>query len=188
MAADETTKELIRTSLRYDPETGELFWRYRHEDTFSATTKRSKSHLAAVWNAKHAGKPAFATMGSHGYLRGKVGHHYDFAHRIAFFLQTNRFPKECIDHRNGDRLDNRWCNLREATRSQNQMNKKGYGSVPQYIGVSWDKEKKRYVSYISFNGKRTYIGRSKNPELLARKRDQKAKELFGDYARLNFNE
>ena len=68
------------------------------------------------------------------------------------------------------------------------MNKKAYGKVPQYIGVSWDKEKNRYVAYIRFNGKRIYIGRSKNPELLAKKRDQKAKELFGDYARLNFNE
>ena len=188
MAADKATEELIRTSLKYDPETGELFWRRRHEDTFLSTDKRSKSWIASSWNAKHAGKPAFSTIGRHGYRRGKIGNHYDFAHRIAFFLQMGRFPKECIDHINGDRLDNRWCNLREVTRSQNQMNKGPYGKVPQYIGVSWDKSKNRYVAYVRFNGKRIYIGRSTDPELLARKRDQKAKELFGEYARLNFNE
>lgn len=46
------------------------------------------------------------------------------AHRIAYFIMTGENPENDIDHVNGDRLDNRWINLRPATRSQNLINKK----------------------------------------------------------------
>lgn len=45
------------------------------------------------------------------------------AHRLAFALVTGEFPTNDVDHINGDRLDNRWVNLRLATRQQNLFNR-----------------------------------------------------------------
>jgi hypothetical protein len=44
------------------------------------------------------------------------------AHRLAWYLHTGEQPPEVIDHINGNGFDNRWCNLRAATTSTNQMN------------------------------------------------------------------
>lgn len=57
-----------------------------------------------------------------GYLRVMVGGKSYYQHQLAFFLMECRWANE-IDHINGDPSDNRWVNLREVTRSQNNMNK-----------------------------------------------------------------
>lgn len=187
MATTKTIEELIHQTLRYDPEKGELFWKKRDEKMFSDSRKRSAAHIAANWNSKHAGKPAFTAIGSHGYRTGTLGGKRFLLHRVAFFLQTGEWPKNTIDHVNGDRLDNKWSNLRPATRGQNNRNAKGYSKSSPYIGVSWNKCLGGYVSQVYSNGTRHYCGFSKtDPERLAIKRDEKAKELFGEYARLNF--
>jgi len=187
MAEDKTIEELIRISLRYDPETGELFWNKRYEDTFSATKRFSQAGLAAIWNSKYADKPAFTSVGARGYRHGKFNRKDFTLHRVAFLLQNGEWPKECVDHINGDKLDNRWSNLREASRAQNTWNSRGYSKTSPYIGVSWNTRARIYIASICKDGKYFYIGRSKDPEALARKRDQLAKQFFGDYARLNFN-
>jgi len=187
MAATKTIEELIHQCLCYDPEKGELFWKRRNEKMFSGSVKRSASHIAANWNSRNAGKPAFTAIGSHGYRTGTFNGKRFLLHRVAFLLQTGEWPKHTIDHVNGDRLDNRWSNLRQATRGQNNRNAKSYSKSSPYIGVSWNKSLKGYVSKIYSNGTEHYCGFSKtDPERLARKRDEKAKELFGEYARLNF--
>lgn len=45
-----------------------------------------------------------------------------YAHRLIFFLREGYLP-ENVDHINGIRDDNRWCNLRQATNSSNQLNR-----------------------------------------------------------------
>lgn len=61
---------------------------------------------------------------SGGYLTIMVDGKTYKAHRLAWLYMTGSLPKENIDHANGDRLDNSWCNLRLASRSQNRANSK----------------------------------------------------------------
>jgi AP2 domain. len=93
-----------------------------------------------------------------------------------------------IDHKNRNGLDNQRENLRVATRSLNQMNCGPYkGNKSGYKGVSW-RQKGRVIAQIYINTRRVYLGRFDTPEQAARAYDAKAKELFGEFAYLNFPE
>jgi hypothetical protein len=76
------------------------------------------------------------------------------------------WPKHYIDHINGERSDNRLCNLREATNSQNQQNKKRAmkNSKSGVLGVFWDKERSAFRAEIRLNGKGKFLGRFKTAE------------------------
>lgn len=185
----EIKTEKIVELLEYDEQTGELYWKHRPEFMFRDTAKRSAKHCAANWNSKHAGKIAFTAIGSHGYRTGTINGKRFLLHRVAYFLKTGSWPPMEVDHINGNRLDNRWVNLRCSSKAQNNRNARGYSKTSNYIGVSWNKSLNGYVAKVYHNGKSYYCGFSKdNPDLLARKRDQKARELFGEFARLNFEE
>ena len=102
---------------------------------------------------------------------------------------TGDWPVHEVDHINGNRLDNRWANLRQVTRGQNNRNARSYGKTSKYNGVYWNQSLGGYMARVYHNGKSHYCGFSTNdPEKLARRRDEKARELFGEYARLNFPE
>lgn len=116
-------------------------------------------------------------------------------HRLIMSRILGRELKrgEYVDHINHNGLDNRRENLRIVTHSQNHMNQKkqdgSYTSI--YKGVFKDSRyrKPKWVSYIgSGKGeiKREYIGRHDTEEEAARAYDEKAKELYGEYANLNF--
>lgn len=91
-----------------------------------------------------------------------------------------------IDHINGNGLDNRRINLRHVTHQQNAFNQKNHGGSSKYKGVSFDKESGLWRAYITFNGKRKYLGRHGSEVDAAKVYDMKAKELFGEYAKCNF--
>lgn len=189
MADAEALKGLIPQVLCYEPDSGQMHWRTRSPSSFSSTGKRSADWVAANWNSRHAGKPAFTAVGIHGYRCGRLQGSGLLLHRVAFVLMTGDWPTHELDHINGDRLDNRWCNLRKVTRGQNSRNKGPHGKTSDYIGVSWNSSLGGYMSAVYHNGKKHYCGFSVgDPERLARQRDRKAKELFGEYARLNFKE
>ncbi len=121
-------------------------------------------------------------MISIGYIYVLVGKHYA-AHRIAWLLMTGEWPKADIDHRNKNRADNRWVNLREATRSQNLANQ---GPRPNNTsglkGVSWDAKNNKWVAQISKDGKARKIGRFQSKDEASAAYCAKAKELFGEFA------
>lgn len=65
-----------------------------------------------------------------------------------------------IDHINGDGLDNTRENLRICTQGQNNRNRKASkNGTSKYLGVSWDKDKKRWRCQIRTNGKAKKLGR-----------------------------
>lgn len=93
-----------------------------------------------------------------------------------------------IDHKNGNGLDNRRENIRICSYSQNQMNKvSSRGKTSKYKGVNFC-SKRGYISRIKLNYKEIYIGSFKLEKEAALAYDKKAKELFGEFARLNFPE
>lgn len=96
-----------------------------------------------------------------------------------------------IDHKNGNRLDNRKSNLRIASQSQNMANTRiRKDNVLGFKGVSERSIPRQgnFLAKICFNGKPLFIGSFKNPIDAAKAYDKKAIELFGDFAQLNFPE
>jgi hypothetical protein len=93
-----------------------------------------------------------------------------------------------VDHINGDRLDNRRCNLRIATRSQNYCNRAGKVATSAYKGVSWHKATKTWRATISADKRQRSLGYFHSEIEAARAYDEAAKSLHGEFARLNFPE
>lgn len=100
-----------------------------------------------------------------------------------------------VDHVNGDTLDNRKCNLRFCTnqqnlenRSKNKRNISGYkGVVPG--SISHPNKWRAQIGTRRNRKSKTYnLGHYDTKEEAARAYDKKAKELFGDFARLNFSD
>lgn len=167
-----------RNLFRYDPDTGFIFWNFN--------TQKSAS-----WNGKYAGKRAFTCKDKDGYLvsrfpnpdTGKVETHR--AHRIAILLHTGMPPPAFVDHKNGDKSDNRYENIRPATQAQNNMNtgtRKGRSS--QFVGIH--KVGDRWRAMVQINGKQKHIGIFCSEEEAARARDEVVSREYGEFARLNF--
>lgn len=91
-----------------------------------------------------------------------------------------------IDHRDTNRLNNMRYNLRAVTGSQNQANQIPRPGTSKYKGVSWDSQRELWRADIRHNYKRIPLGRFVTEKDAAMAYDQKALELFGEYARLNF--
>lgn len=91
------------------------------------------------------------------------------------------------DHIDGNGLNNQKSNLREATHEQNRRNTKSYkNGVSKYKGVSYRKDSKKWRSIINFNKKVIRLGYFSSEIEAAKAYDVKAKELFGEFAWLNF--
>ncbi len=90
------------------------------------------------------------------------------------------------DHINGDGLDNRRSNLRIASPSQNVMNqKKRTKTSSKFKGCYLEKSTNKWVARITVNYKNIIIGRFKDELKASFAYDEKAKELFGEFAKLN---
>jgi HNH endonuclease len=107
---------------------------------------------------------------------------------IVWMYHTGEWPKDTMDHINNVRLDDRIENLREATRSQNCMNKKSFWKKPRsgFRGVKILNGRKRFQAVIKAGTGTHYLGTFDTAEEAAKIYDIGARRYHGEFARLNF--
>ena len=107
-------------------------------------------------------------------------------HLVAFTFIENDCDLPCVDHINNDPNDNRVVNLRWCTQQQNCWNRtKHVNTTSKYKGVTWNKLCNKWIAQIGYNGKVIYIGLFKDEKDAGRAYNVKAKEMFGEFAKLN---
>lgn len=134
--------------------------------------------LAHRWRAKVSGRTVYAQRGvqrSDGTWRQQSLHSF-----LTGYART--------DHRNGDGLDNRRSNLREATAGENGRNRRiDRDNTSGFKGVCWHKRDRRWQASIRVGGRSPrHLGYFPTPEEAARAYDAAARELHGEFATLNF--
>ena len=138
----ELSAQRLRDLLDYDPETGIFAW---------------KDSPRPGWKGKKAG-----TLTRDGYIQIKVDGKTYQAHRLAMFYITGEWPKDQIDHKDGDRAQNRRSNIRQADHSlnnENQRNAQKNNSCGM-LGVSPAKRpiKKPWRATIKVHGRVKHLG------------------------------
>lgn len=173
--------ELLRQLLRYEPETGRLFWRER-----SAELVSDQAH-ADTFNTRFAGKEALTSTRPDGYKYGTLQRRTITAHRVAFAIHYGYWAPADVDHINGVKGDNRACNLRAATRGQNLRNRRPKkASTSRYIGVCKSSSSKKWMAQIKIGDRNTVLGLFSCEKEAALAYDRAAAIHHGEFARPNF--
>jgi hypothetical protein len=106
------------------------------------------------------------------------------AHRLAWLYMTGELPRCDIDHINRDRSDNRWSNLRTATRSQNNANSPTKANNRSgYKGASWHKLSERWQASLTIGGKQVFLGYHESAENAHAAYIAAADKHFGEFSR-----
>lgn len=154
----------LKTLFSYDPYTGVIRW-----------IAKGKGMIK---------KKAAGTLLHSGYLGICIGPKRWQAHRIAWALHHGAWPKDQIDHINGIKTDNRICNLREATNSQNGKNlglsKANKSGVK---GVSFENYTQRWKASIKVENKTISLGRFNSIEDAAKARQLAEQHYFKEWNR-----
>lgn len=166
----------MNSSKRILPTSAELNERFAYNPETGKITNRIRSHKAL------AGADATCSH-IQGYRSVCYSCRKMLAHRVAWVMTHGEWPKEMIDHINGDRSDNRLCNLRQATRSQNLINSKlSSRNSSGFRGVSWCSAKQKWDARIYSATKLRLLGRFKTKEEAIAAYAAAAAELHGDFA------
>lgn len=153
----------VRSALRYDRETGLLWWR------------RSGP-------GRNLTKPAGTTL--RGYVRIWFGKRQYQAHVLAWVIVRGRWPKKELDHRDTVRNNNRWGNLRLATHGQNQQNGRCYkNNRSGFKGVTC--QNGYWRADIQYHKKQRYLGQFDSPEKASAAYIAEAKKHHKQFARFN---
>lgn len=166
--------KFLRECFRYERKTGKLFWKKRPLKHFKLAA------WGQYWNRLWAGKEA-GSLTDFGHLTvGLFGGTYK-AHRIIWKIVTGEEPPALLDHRDKKPANNKWKNLREATFSENFVNrsviwcKSGYSGIRKSKCGHWE-------ARIHKDKKCVHLGtfKSKNKALAARRKAEA--ELYGEFA------
>lgn len=156
--------ELARMLL-LNADEGTLTWRERPLSSFSS------SRIWKSWNTRYAGTPALHSLSKRGYYEGALLNTRIPAHQAVYCLTHGYFPKE-IDHIDGDPLNNKPENLRDASRAEQMRNRRKAGNnTSGTMGVVYIRDRDRWRATIKYNGRTKYLGkfRSKEDAIAARK-------------------
>lgn len=108
--------------------------------------------------------------------------------KVTIRMHAQIMSSSYIDHIDENGLNNQKSNLRKASKSQNGSNvgKRQKPCSSKFKGVSWSKQKNKWQVRICIQYKETNLGLFENEIDAAKAYDAKAKELFGEFANLNF--
>lgn len=148
----------LRKLVRYEPETGLLFWLPRTPDMFTSG-RFGAIRKCKIWNTRFAGREAFAAVRPDGYRAGVAFGCKLLSHRVAWAVVHGEWPDGEIDHINHDPTDNRLANLRAVSASLNQRNKR----IPRSnksgaVGVRFYKATNRWVAFMRIGNKSHHLG------------------------------
>lgn len=164
---EELTQERLKDLLDYDPETGVFTWK---------VSRRGRGTAAGrVAGKRHC----------EGYVSIGIDGRQYLAHRLAILYTDGAFPSQDTDHMNGDRSDNRRENLREASRSQNNMNSKLRSTNKTGIRGVYESKRGRFISRVNFDGVCISLGSFSCPREAAHAYNKAAVQIYGEFAVLN---
>jgi hypothetical protein len=168
MAKNDTlTLDELRQTFDYDPDTGQFVWKWRDD-------------VGLQWNRKNAGKIA-GHVSVKGHVHLMINKRRFYAHRLAWLYMTGTYPSEDVDHINGVKSDNRFSNLREASRTENNYNRKIQRN--NKVGVKGVyPHKDRFKSQLVVDGKIKHIGVFKTVEEAQAAYQEAVKKYHGKFA------
>ena len=148
----------LKDYLSYCQSTGNFMWEGKK------AYPRVKGKMAGSVNAVKSGKR---------YLRIGLSGSWLFGHRLAWAMHYGSWPDGCIDHINGNGLDNRIANLRCVSHVENMRNQRLRSSNSSGVtGVSFDAPRKKWVASITVKRKGICLGRFTNKEDAIKKRKE----------------
>jgi hypothetical protein len=152
--------------LEYRPETGLLFWKVKPARRIVAGSMAG--------SIRHD-----------GYVQIRIDGIIHYAHRVAYALMTGSWPADEIDHKDRNPSNNKWDNLRAASRAQNAVNVTcSKPSRSGLRGVAPCPDSAKWMARIRRNGKTCYLGAYDTPELAHAAYAAEAARLHGEFARV----
>lgn len=177
------TAESIRKVLDYDPETGILTWRHRPSELFTDNRLHPAERVCRGWNTRYANKKA-GNPTYQGYVKVNLGNRTVRAHIIIWLWMTGVLPSMDIDHVDLNKSNNRWTNLRLATRSQNQSNtRKRVDNISGYKGVCREPRGGKWRAQIQWKNEKHFLGLHDTKEAASAAYNEAAQRLCGSFAR-----
>lgn len=132
------------------------------------------------------GSREVGSLDNNGYRRVCFNGKRPLAHRLAWFLYYGEWPTDQIDHINGNKDDNRISNLRLASDFQNMWNRgKPQNNTSGFKGVSWHKQRQKWIALIGVNGVLKYLGYFEDLEKAAAAYQTAAIKYHGEFANLD---
>lgn len=168
---DRLSHSVLLEALRYDPQSGHFTWNPR-----PGVTKTERS-----FNGTFAGKRAGA-QDDRGYRHIKIHGAYYREHRLAVFYMTGAWPVIDVDHRDLDKSNNAWANLREADETQNGANTACRNKLG-LKGVTLCQTTGRYTAKLQVRGVGHFLGRYDTAEEAHAAYTTAAERHFGEFAR-----
>lgn len=160
------TQDRLHELLHYNPGTGDFIW--------NVSRGKAKADMIA------------GTTRPNGYLQIRIDGANYLGHRLAWFYMMGEWPPYEIDHINGNPLDNRWENLRLATREQNARNCGRKMSKTGVRGVYLEpRTGKFYVQLRNGRGNRTCLGTFDHLYEAKEARENAAAVHHGEFARFD---
>jgi len=159
------TQDRLKELLSYSPDTGLFTWASRPT------------------NSIKVGDPAGCLDKSTGYFVIRVDKVLHYAHRLAYLYMTGMLPDGEIDHKDRDRVNNKWVNLRIASSSDNKANSSiRIDNTSGSKGVYKHKKNNKWVANAYSNGKTVYLGSYDCQEEASAAYMQYMTDKFGEYA------